>query len=89
MEEQQPVIVELDLQKIAKQSLWLTLLPLIGLVIIRSLLQGEVSLTFSVWYVVYALIGYILLIIIHEFFHLLGFRIFVMCHGRTWRMVSI
>ncbi|PIC74619.1 hypothetical protein CSV69_13645 [Sporosarcina sp. P26b] len=76
MEEQQPVIVELDLQKIAKQSLWLTLLPLIGLVLIRSLLQGEVSLTFSVWYVVYALIGYILLIIIHEFFHLLGFRIF-------------
>ncbi|WP_303968972.1 DUF3267 domain-containing protein [Sporosarcina ureae] len=76
MEEQQPVIVELDLQKIAKQSLWLTFLPLIGLVIIRSLLQGGLSLTFSVWYVVYALVGYILLIIIHEFFHLLGFRIF-------------
>ncbi|PID22422.1 hypothetical protein CSV61_06115 [Sporosarcina sp. P3] len=78
MEEQQPVIVELDLQKIAKQSLWLTFLPLIVLLIIRSLLQGGLHLSFSVWYVVYALVGYILLIVIHEFFHLLGFHIF--CH---------
>ncbi|PIC85707.1 hypothetical protein CSV72_12140 [Sporosarcina sp. P20a] len=76
MEEQQPVIVELDLQKIAKQSLWLTFLPLIALLIIRGLLQGGLFLSFSVWYVGYALVGYILLIVIHEFFHLLGFRIF-------------
>ncbi|PIC66415.1 hypothetical protein CSV71_04230 [Sporosarcina sp. P21c] len=76
MEEQRPVIIELNLQKIAKQSLWLTFLPLIALLIIRGLLQGELSLSFSVWYFVYALVGYILLIVIHEFFHLLGFRIF-------------
>lgn len=76
MEEQQPVIIELNLQKIAKQSLWLTFLPLIALLIIRGLLQGELSLSFSLWYFVYALVGYILLIVIHEFFHLLGFRIF-------------
>ncbi|ARJ39045.1 hypothetical protein SporoP8_09240 [Sporosarcina ureae] len=76
MEEQRPVIIELNLQKIAKQSLWLTFLPLIALLIIRGLLQGELSLSFSVWYFVYALVGYILLIVIHEFFHLLGFCIF-------------
>ncbi|PID13961.1 hypothetical protein CSV63_15150 [Sporosarcina sp. P34] len=76
MEKQQPVIVELDLQKIAKQSLWLTLLPLIALLIIRGLLQGGLFLSFSVWYFIYALVGYILLIVIHEFFHLLGFRFF-------------
>ena len=76
MEEQQPVIVELDLKKIAIQSLWLTFLPLIGLLLIRGLLQGGLFLSFSLWYFVYALVGYILLIVIHEFFHLLGFRVF-------------
>ncbi|ARD48381.1 DUF3267 domain-containing protein [Sporosarcina sp. P33] len=76
MEEQQPAVVELDLQKIAKQSLWLTFIPLIILLAIRFLLQGELLLSFSFWYVVYALVGYIVLIVIHEFFHLLGFRMF-------------
>lgn len=76
MGEQQPVIVELDLKKIAIQSLWLTILPLIGLLIIRGALQGGLFLSFSLWYFAYALIGYIILIVVHEFFHLLGFRIF-------------
>lgn len=76
MEEQQPVIVELDLKKIAKQSLWLTFLPLVVLLVLRGLLQGGLFFEFSLWYFVYALFGYTLLIVIHEFFHLFGFRIF-------------
>lgn len=76
MEDKQPVIVELDLQKIAKQSLWLTFVPLIALLLLRALLQGGLFFDFSLWYFAYALIGYIVLIVIHEFFHLLGFRLF-------------
>ncbi|PIC63412.1 hypothetical protein CSV79_11905 [Sporosarcina sp. P13] len=76
MEQQDPVIVELELQKLAKQSIWLTFLPLIGLLLIRFFLEGGLFLSFSLWYFLYFIIGYILLIVIHEFFHLLGFRIF-------------
>lgn len=76
MQRQSPIIVELDLLKVAKQSLWLTFIPLLVLLIIRFFLQGGLFLTFSLWYFLYAFIGYVLLIVLHEFFHLLGFRIF-------------
>ncbi|MDV6378813.1 DUF3267 domain-containing protein [Sporosarcina sp. GW1-11] len=76
MEQQDPVIVELDLQKVAKQSIWLTFLPLFILLLIRFFLESGLFLSFSWWYFLYFCIGYILLIVIHEFFHLLGFRIF-------------
>ncbi|GKV67059.1 MULTISPECIES: DUF3267 domain-containing protein [unclassified Sporosarcina] len=76
MEEQQPVIVELDLQKVAKESIWLTVLPLLTLFLIRFFLDGGLHLTFSFWYLLYGFIGYLVLIVVHEVFHLLGFRIF-------------
>ncbi|AXI00662.1 DUF3267 domain-containing protein [Sporosarcina sp. PTS2304] len=82
MDQQHPIIVELDLQKVAKQSIWLTFIPLILLLLIRFFLNGGLFLTFSLWYFLYFFVGYIILIVFHEFFHLLGFRMFC---GVPWK----
>lgn len=79
----QPAIIELDLQKIAKKSLWLTVIPLLGLIVLRFVLNGgAVSYSFTLLSVLYTVLGYIALIVLHEFFHLLGFRLFC---GVPWR----
>lgn len=77
MEDREPVIVELNLQKVAVQSIWLTFVPLVLLFFIRLFLEGgDWQFTFKFWYVLYGIFGYIILIVLHEFFHLLGFWLF-------------
>lgn len=69
-------VIELDLQKVAKQSIYLTLLSLLGLLAILFYVEGAVFFKVSGIGILVLSIGYILLVILHEFFHLLGFRIF-------------
>lgn len=69
-------IIEIDLPKVAKDGMLLTVLSLIGLVVAKVLIEGEVSFTLNIWSVLYFIIGYVVLIVLHELFHLLGFRVF-------------
>jgi hypothetical protein len=69
-------IVEIDLPKVAKSSLILTSSALLLLWILKIVIERDFSFSISWWSVVLFIVGYILLIILHEFFHLLGFRLF-------------
>ena len=79
-------IIEIDLPKVAKSGLWISFLTLIGLLLVEGLINGEFSFTFTIWNVLFFVIGYIVLIILHELFHLLGFRVF----GKVpWRSMVV
>lgn len=69
-------IIEIDLPKVAKSGLWLTILTLIGLLVVDGLINQGLSFTFTIWNVLLFMGGYVLLIVLHELFHLLGFRVF-------------
>lgn len=69
-------VIEIDLPKVAKSGMLLTILTLIGLVIAKVLIEGEISFAFTIWNVLFFVVGYVVLIVLHELFHLLGFRVF-------------
>lgn len=69
-------LIEIDLPKVAKNGLWLTVLAWIVLMIGLVVLKGGIAFTFTIWTLLGFIIGYIVLIVLHEFFHLLGFWLF-------------
>lgn len=69
-------IIEIDLPKVAKSSLVLTASAFLLLWFLKIVIERDFSFSLSLWTVVFFIIGYILLIILHELFHLLGFRVF-------------
>ena len=69
-------VVAINLPAVAKQGLYLTVLPLIPLLIFHFILEGGFYFTLSFFVVGLFIGGYILLVVLHEFFHLLGFRTF-------------
>lgn len=78
---EEPVkVIDLDLQKVARQGLWLTVVVTAGLlladVVIRLLLRQEYMFSVTVWKVLGVVGGYFVLIVVHELFHLVGFRLF-------------
>lgn len=83
-------VVDLDLQKVAKTGLWVTIGVTIGLFLLDLLLQllitKEVTVQFTLWKVVFVIVGYIALIVVHELFHLLGFRVFAKV---PWRKMIV
>lgn len=76
MVEKEPTVIELDMMKIAKVNFWMT----IGLAIVMSLLNSVIHQRFNfeitLWNFTIFIVGYILLIILHEVFHLIGFMLF-------------
>lgn len=79
-------IIDLDLKVIAKKSLLLTVFPLILLLVLKGLIDDELSFTISFGAIFLFIFGYIVLILLHELFHLLGFRIFC---GVPWKRMII
>jgi len=79
-------VIEIDLPKVAKSSLILTGAALLILWILKVGMEGSLTSSFSWWTIVFFIIGYILLIILHELFHLLGFRLF---GGVPWRKMVV
>ncbi|KXH80591.1 DUF3267 domain-containing protein [Sporosarcina sp. HYO08] len=79
-------IIELDLKVVAKKSLLLTVFPLILLLALKGLIDDELSFTISFGAIFLFIVGYIALIVLHELFHLLGFRIFC---GVPWKRMII
>ncbi|MFS0575823.1 DUF3267 domain-containing protein [Sporosarcina sp. 179-K 3D1 HS] len=69
-------IVELDLPKVAKFSMILTGLSLVILFVIKAILDKGISIQITLWNTLFFIVGYIILIVLHELFHLLGFRLF-------------
>lgn len=69
-------IIEIDLRKVAWSSLILTmLLSFLGL-LTYYLFFNELDITFSFVNILFFVSGYVLLIILHEMFHLIGFKYF-------------
>lgn len=83
-------IVDLDLQRVAKTGLWVTLWTTVGLfaldILIQLIIQRELAFSFSFWKILFVVMGYIVLIVVHELFHLLGFRIFA---DIPWRKMIV
>ncbi len=79
-------IIEIDLPKVAKHSLTLTASTLFLLWILKIIIERDFSFSINVWTVVFFIVGYILLIILHELFHLLGFRVF---GGVPWKKMIV
>ena len=83
-------VVTLDISKIVKQMLYLTLISFLLLfslqiVVNQAFFYTFNLLTFSLDVMIFSA-GYILLIISHEFFHLLGFRVFSKV---PWRKMKV
>lgn len=68
-------IIELDLPNVMKKSLIITIFSFLFLIGVH-IYQVGFEFHISFWTFLFFFIGYIMLIILHEFFHLLGFRIF-------------
>ncbi|WP_107838697.1 DUF3267 domain-containing protein [Metasolibacillus meyeri] len=71
---QQPQVVELNMQKIAKQNIWLSIILVIAFTIVYKIMYGQTN--FSFLSILIIAILYIILIVLHEAFHLIGFMIF-------------
>lgn len=79
-------IIDIDLPKVAKKSIIITLVSLVGLLATNGMIEQQPSLSITLWTVILFMIGYIVLIVVHELFHLLGFRLF---GGVPWKSMII
>lgn len=68
--------IEIDLKKVALHSLWMTiLLSILGLVL-YGVIYKEFVINITLLGILMTFIGFILLIVLHEAFHLMGFWLF-------------
>lgn len=74
MTEKQPVIIELNMKKIARLNFWLTIGFIVFFTIIYKLIYGQTN--FSLLAMLAMAVLYIIFIVLHEVFHLIGFMIF-------------
>lgn len=75
----EPHIIELNIRQIAKQNIIWTIILSIGLLILSFLLQpqsSKLSVSSIVLAIIFFAVLYVILIILHEACHLLGFVIF-------------
>lgn len=69
-------IIELKLEEIAPKMLWINIWLVVAFAAAYHLFIEPLAYGFSLWGIVYFIVGYIVLIILHELFHLIGFVIF-------------
>lgn len=69
-------IIELDIQQIGKTSLILTIILSVLLVFLNSVVHQDFSYNVSWFGLLLFLVGYIVLIVLHEVTHLIGFGVF-------------
>lgn len=74
MTDKQYQIIELNMRKIAKLNIWLTIILVIAFTIIYKIVYGQTNFSFLLMLVMAVL--YIIFIVLHEVFHLIGFMIF-------------
>ncbi|MFD1928362.1 DUF3267 domain-containing protein [Sporosarcina siberiensis] len=78
-------VIEIDLPKVAKHGLYITAFSLVLLLAIHFILEKAIYFFTDIISILLLIVGYVLLIVLHEFFHLLGFRVFA--HVPWKRMV--
>ena len=76
MNANQPIIIALNMKKLAKHNLILTIVLIILLPLTNSIIHQSFSLEFTLLDIVLLSLGYILFIVLHEAFHLIGFMLF-------------
>ncbi|MER1958652.1 MAG: DUF3267 domain-containing protein [Solibacillus sp.] len=76
MDDKQPIIIELNMQKIMRDNIILTIVLVILMIALNALIHQRFTFDFSLVDYIYLFTAYILLIILHEAFHLIGFMIF-------------
>lgn len=69
-------VIELDLNKVWRMSIFITAGSAILLLTLFAVINGGLAFGISFGGILLFFIGYVLLIVAHEFFHLMGFRIF-------------
>ena len=76
MNTNEPVIIALNMKKIARDNIIFTIILLILFISMNALIHHRFSAEFSIWHILLVFIGYLLLIVLHEAFHLFGFMLF-------------
>ena len=77
-------VIDIDLKKVAWESIGLTVgLSMVGLLLFLWL-SSITEVTFSFWNFLWFIIGYVVLIVLHECFHLLDFGFLVKHLGVVW-----
>jgi len=71
-----PKIIKFDMKQISILNIWLTVALSLGFLIANGLIHQQISVTISIWDIPLFIIYYIVLIGLHEIFHLIGFMIF-------------
>ena len=69
-------IIELKMEEIAPKLMWINIWMLVAFTVGYHLFAEPVNFSFSLWGIAYFITGYIVLIVLHELFHLIGFVIF-------------
>lgn len=80
MQENKPIIIELDLKKLAKDNLLATIILSLSFIILHFVINGGLSISVSPLSLIIStllfILLYVILIVLHEAFHLIGFIIF-------------
>lgn len=71
-----PEIINLDMKKISKMNVWFTFALSAVFLFANGLIHRQFSVSISFWDVLLFSISYIVLIALHEIFHLIGFMVF-------------
>ncbi|MBD8033649.1 DUF3267 domain-containing protein [Solibacillus merdavium] len=74
--DKQPVVIELNMKKIARDNMILTVVLVVLLVGLNAIIHQRFTGEFTLLDFFYFFAAYILLIILHEAFHLIGFMLF-------------
>lgn len=69
-------IIAMEIRKVAPKALWANVLLLAGAAAAFHLLVKPLDFTFSISGILFFIIGYAVLIFLHELFHLIGFILF-------------
>lgn len=79
-------VIDIDLQAVAKRSLLITVFSALFLLIVKVVMERELSFTITLSSIFIFIVGYVVLIILHELFHLIGFRFF---GGVPWKRMIV
>ncbi|KYG60185.1 DUF3267 domain-containing protein [Planococcus maritimus] len=69
-------IIDLNIEEIAPKALWFNIGLVVVFALAYQLFREPLSFSFSLFGILYFLGGYVLLIVLHELFHLIGFVVF-------------
>lgn len=72
----EPIIIELNMKKLTRDNIVLTVVFITLLVAINAIIHQRFSVEFGLLDILALFIGYLIFIVLHEVFHLIGFMMF-------------